>query len=119
MPSERSRRKRTKNPISRFLPWYIGVVFALVGLGVLADQDWVLSQSVISLILLVGGLLGLIWTFFALQMGRIATVSSSTGTTYTYERRKEPIMFFTIVVVYVAVCLFCAVVGIWMLLAQP
>jgi len=117
MPSAPKPSKRTKNPLSRFLPWYFGVVLALMGVGLLPGQDWVFSQFIISPIFLMGGLAGLAWTFFAVQVGRISLVSSNTGSTYVYKRRQEPVMFFLIAALYLAFCLGCTVLGLSMLFA--
>ena len=66
--------------------------------------------------LLVGGLVGTAWTLFAVRAGRISMVSSDAGSVSTYERRKEPVLFFVVVFIYLAGGIFSTVAGVVFLL---
>jgi len=91
-------------------------LFALASPTAFAGRDWAFSQYVFSGIFLVGGLVGTAWTLFVVRAGRISMVSSNTGSVHTSERRKEPVLFFVVVVMYLAAGIFFTVAGVVFLL---
>lgn len=95
--------KPPANPFTRYLfVVFLGtLVFAVLGIA-LELHD--LLDLLLLPLLLGCGLLGILYTAWAVRLGSIATVDRL-GRVYHYSRKKEPVLFYLLVVLYLGVLL--------------
>lgn len=91
------------NPFTRYL--FVGFLGTLVfaTLGIALDLHSLLDLLLLPL-LLGCGLLGILYTVWAVRLGSIATVDKM-GRVHHYSRKKEPILFYLLVVFYLGLLL--------------
>jgi len=110
------RRAKTRNPFSRYLAMAAFATLCVVGVSALVGWQQPLSIAVKPLAF-VCAILVVAYTVFALRLGSIGLVSQR-GQVYRYSRRKEPVLFFLVVLLYLALSLPTALYMGWLMIGR-
>ena len=90
--------KPPRNPAARWLALVGFTTLGLVGVAAVFGLDRVMDLTAAPL-LLACALMGIVYTAFALELGWIATIGH-VGQIYHYQREKQPVLYWLLVVLY-------------------
>ncbi|MEM7294986.1 MAG: hypothetical protein AAF420_16545 [Pseudomonadota bacterium] len=91
-----------KNPMSRFMLWAVLVFALFMGIVWLTGWEWILDRTG-RFILLFFSITGAIWAGYGIKIGVLSVVHKN-GTMSTYTRKKQPVRFYFLAVVYFGFC---------------